>query len=554
MRITALHIARIVEEFRQSLLGARIRKLRKSEKDKTVIMHLESGDERFSQVFHFGGKVSYIYLVFGFYTRITTTNFLPQLMDARINDISQLDFDRIIQFDIEAEKESYRLVFELFGISSNLYLSDNSNNVITSIRKAKLDLKKYEPPEPLELANPLDFHTEDVMKRLMASPELALKDAIPRTFSGLDERLLEEIAADKYDILSNAVSELIPESIEELLGNIKEYCTDFTDPGIALSYDSDAGSILSANKDDLPKFDSISEIFRQASRGQKIKKPKSSVKSNLAGQLKRAIKKDTKKISKLDEQFEKAQDYPLIRQKAELLGMNLHRAEKGMESIEVDDVYSEDGAMVKIELDKTLSPGQNVERMFERAKKLKDKIPGIKAEIYLTGDRLERLGNLKAELESIETEDIPDRLKTELAEFGIKAPGEGKKAKSEERLPYKKYTSSLGEEILVGRSASDNDVLTFKFARKYDLWLHSQQTAGSHVILRRPNKNHQFQKSSIVEAAEIAAFFSTAKKSDTVPVIYTEVKYVRKVRKGKPGQVIADRTKSILVTPRRPKN
>ncbi|NIP41502.1 MAG: DUF814 domain-containing protein, partial [candidate division Zixibacteria bacterium] len=122
------------------------------------------------------------------------------------------------------------------------------------------------------------------------------------------------------------------------------------------------------------------------------------------------------------------------------------------------------------------------------------------------------------------------------------------------RLPYKKYTTSIGEEIWVGRSATDNDVLTFKYARKYDLWLHSQQTSGSHVILRRPNKAHQFQKSSIIEAAEIAAFFSTAKKSDTVPVIYTEVKYVRKLRKGRPGQVLADRTKSILVTPRRPKN
>jgi predicted ribosome quality control (RQC) complex YloA/Tae2 family protein len=164
------------------------------------------------------------------------------------------------------------------------------------------------------------------------------------------------------------------------------------------------------------------------------------------------------------------------------------------------------------------------------------------------------LNHLNEDLYQLVDDTIPDDLKNELAEFGIKAPGEGKKAKSEERLPYKKYTSSLGEEIMVGRSASDNDALTFKYARKYDLWLHSQQTAGSHVILRRPNKSHQFQKSSIVEAAEIAAFFSTAKKSDTVPVIYTEVKYVRKVRRGKPGQVIADRTKSILVTPRRPKN
>ena len=104
-------------------------------------------------------------------------------------------------------------------------------------------------------------------------------------------------------------------------------------------------------------------------------------------------------------------------------------------------------------------------------------------------------------------------------------------------MPFKQYTTTLGEAVLVGRSARDNDVLTFKIARKNDLWFHSQQTSGSHVILRRPDRKHQFQKSSIMEAAAIAAFFSRAKNSESVPVIYTEVKHVRKLRKGRPGQV-----------------
>ena len=143
---------------------------------------------------------------------------------------------------------------------------------------------------------------------------------------------------------------------------------------------------------------------------------------------------------------------------------------------------------------------------------------------------------------------LPDEIHTELSELGLKLKSEkGASGETVERLPYKQYTTSLGNIVLVGRSAADNDQLTFKVARKYDLWLHSQQTSGSHVVLRRPNRTYQFQKESIVEAAQIAAFFSTAKGSDSVPVIYTEVRYVRKARKGKPGQVLADRTKSILV-------
>lgn len=554
MKITALHIARLVSEFKQSLLEARIRKLRKSEKDKTILIHLAKESDRFSLIFHFGGRDSYLYLRDGFYMRIATTNFLPQLMDKNIVDISQIDFDRVVQFAIEDEGNSFRLIFELFGISSNLFLTDDSGNIITSIRKAKLDLIRYRPPEPLQLANPLDFELSEMISVISHMDKLSLKDAILKTFAGIDDGILYDLAGDRSGLLDKLVSEHSPDSIESVLFNLREYCANFVRPETELSHDSKSESILIASDNDLPKYASISDIIRQSAAGQKISRPKTSIKSNLLGQLKRAIKKDIKKKAKLEEQLDKAEEYPSLQRRAELLGMNLHKAKRGMESVEVEDVYSENGGTVNIDLDKSLTPGQNVERLFERAKKLKDKIPGIREEIQLTNRRLEQLGKIRSELDQLESDDIPQKLEEQLAEFGIKQPGDRKKAEPQERLPYKNYTTSIGEEIWVGRSATDNDVLTFKYARKYDLWLHSQQTSGSHVILRRPNKAHQFQKSSIIEAAEIAAFFSTAKKSDTVPVIYTEVKYVRKLRKGRPGQVLADRTKSILVTPRRPKN
>jgi len=91
--------------------------------------------------------------------------------------------------------------------------------------------------------------------------------------------------------------------------------------------------------------------------------------------------------------------------------------------------------------------------------------------------------------------------------------------------------------------------LTFKLARKSDLWFHSQQSSGSHVILRRPNRSHHFSKGSLLAAAQLAAYHSAAKKSETVAVIYTEVRYVRKAKKGGPGTVIAERTKSLMVSP-----
>ncbi|HDS01959.1 MAG TPA: fibronectin-binding domain-containing protein [candidate division Zixibacteria bacterium] len=554
MKITALHTARLVSEFRQSLPGARIRKLRKSERDKTIVMHLEDAHDRYSLIFHFGGKDSYLYLLDGFYTRITTTNFLPQLLDARIINICQIDFDRVVQFDIEDDERSFKLIFELFGISSNLFLTDGSGTIITSIRKAKLDLKSYRAPEPLKLANPLEFDVENIMGMIGSNSELSLREAILKTFAGIDEGMLRDFEEEGSNVLDEAVSKIRPETIRNILCNLRKYCADFIKPETELSHDPESESILLSSDGDLQQYSSISDIFRQYAAGQTLRKPKSTIKSSLAGQLKRAIKKDTKKQAKLEEQLGKAEEYPDLQRRAELLAMNLHKAGRGMDSIELEDVYSDRGGVIRVELEKSLTPGQNVERLFARAKKLKEKIPGIREEIQFTKDRLERLEKLRSELDRLASDELPQELERELAEFGIRPPGRGRKAEPRERLPYKRYTSSSGEEIWVGRSAANNDILTFKYARKYDLWLHSQQTSGSHVILRRPNKNHQFQKSSIVEAAEIAAFFSTAKKSDSVPVIYTEVKYVRKLRKGRPGEVLADRTKSILVTPRRPKN
>jgi len=194
--------------------------------------------------------------------------------------------------------------------------------------------------------------------------------------------------------------------------------------------------------------------------------------------------------------------------------------------------------------------------LFAKAKKLQDKIPAVKSEIKDTESRLLEFNAVREKLEKLEGDDVPADIKAGLGELGLKIISTGQTSSREtvRRIPYKQYTTSLGDTVLVGKSASDNDQLTFKVARKYDLWFHSQQTGGSHVVLRRPNRTYQFQKASIVETAQIAAFFSTAKGSDSVPVIYTEARYVRKARKGKPGQVIVDRTKSILVTPQRPKN
>jgi len=337
---------------------------------------------------------------------------------------------------------------------------------------------------------------------------------------------------------------------------LKDYCRKLTDPDQSLYLDAATGLVFMSPDEDRERFDSIYQLLQYLSRQKPTTAKKKDSASELRARLKRVLKREHKKAQKLEEAVKKAEEYPALQREAELLSINLHLIKEGSESVQVMDIYNEDDSEIEISLDPALSPGKNVEHKFERAKRLRENIPRLKRQLNQSRANLERLEQAKTEFDKVTDGKVPDELRAELDELGVPAAG-GRKKKSDdkpERLPYRQYKSSLGEDIWVGKSARDNDQLTFKHARKYDLWLHSQQTAGSHVILRRPNKSHQFQKRSIVEAAEAAAFFSAAKNADTVPVIYTEVRYVRKTRKGPPGQVIADRTRSILVEPRRPKN
>ena len=106
--------------------------------------------------------------------------------------------------------------------------------------------------------------------------------------------------------------------------------------------------------------------------------------------------------------------------------------------------------------------------------------------------------------------------------------------------------------IFVGRDGSDNDRTTFDFAKPYELWFHTQQCPGSHVVMKFPNKSFEPSKREIEEAAAIAAFHSKARNDTLVPVVYTERRYIRKPRKAKPGLVTVEREKSIMVVPTKP--
>ena len=135
-----------------------------------------------------------------------------------------------------------------------------------------------------------------------------------------------------------------------------------------------------------------------------------------------------------------------------------------------------------------------------------------------------------------------------------------KKRKSSHRVEPEKgfnprvFHTSAGETILVGRNNRENEYVTFVAAKKYDIWFHSQQTPGSHVILQLADKTKPPSHESIIEAAQTAAYFSQARTSSKVPIIYTEVRHLQKIKGAIPGKVKYTRIKSIMVEPKPPQH
>ncbi|MFO7894997.1 MAG: NFACT family protein [Longimicrobiales bacterium] len=254
------------------------------------------------------------------------------------------------------------------------------------------------------------------------------------------------------------------------------------------------------------------------------------------------LERVSRKAERLREEAEKAPERARrLRSRADLLMARLHEVEKGTESVDLPDF---EGGTVTFELDPALSPVQNAERMYDQAgrrERAAEQLPARVREAVAERHRLEGL------LDALDDDDVdPDELARWIEEL---RPESGDAGGDSDRRPYRRFRSSGGFEIRVGRSGKANDELTFHHSAPDDIWLHARDVAGAHVILRWPDREQNPPKRDLLEAAILAAVHSKARTSGTVPVDWTRRKYVRSPRKAPPGTVIPDRVSTVFVEP-----
>ncbi len=217
-----------------------------------------------------------------------------------------------------------------------------------------------------------------------------------------------------------------------------------------------------------------------------------------------------------------------------------------MKEIEVINYYDENSGTVTIPLNPQKTPSENAQRFFTRYQKSKTALLMASEQLEKAKEEVVYFDSLLQQVETASTKDISE-IREELIEGGYLRDRHKKSNKNSKNAKpiLEKYTSTDGTEILVGKNNKQNDYLTNKIAGKDEIWLHTKDIPGSHVVIRSANPSDE----TILEAAQLAAYFSKARNSSSVPVDFTQIRHVKKPSGAKPGYVIYDHQQTVYVTP-----
>lgn len=508
--------------------------------------------------------------------KFSDSRLFQAVLKAEIKGIEQIDFDRVIKItllkrtELEREKE-LDLIFELTGRNTNVILFDKKEGTILDCLKkigpARSRYRqiapglKYVPPPPPGKKSPLEIKKEEFKESLSQKPETNISSFLLDTFSGIDKLLVQKITLDSSVPLDKKISELTDVEKEKIIfsfqDTFRKVKTRKVNPHTIFDEQHNPVAISPFDLSFIPKEQKASHGSLNVTIKEFFKlKTQTDEELNLRKNISKLITKGRRALegllTKLKEDLKSAQRYQEYKKIADLLMINKHKVKKGQKTLRVKDVFDPEEKGLNIKLNPVLSGLQNAKLYYKKYTKAKDSLSIVKRRIAEIERKLNMLHRISEDLEpgGLDADGATEKL-TALGLY--KKPREiRKKEKPKKKLSPREFFTPDGWKILVGRNSKENDYLTFKIARPYDFWFHAEDVGGSHVILRRENRHQQTPPKTMIQAAKIAAYFSQARSSKKVPVTYTLAKHVRKPKKAKPGLVIVNKEKTMMVAPALP--
>lgn len=458
-----------------------------------------------------------------------------------ITEVVQHETDRLIILKIRSKNEigddiERELHVEMMGRHSNVILVDSTRMMILdSLKHLPPSVNSYRtvlPGQPYVF--PPSQEKKDPFSSIDNLAELDEKEIVG-TFAGFSPLNARELrfrldsAADKQQAVQQFLNDFL---VEQPIGHYVEHEGKSYFSATALTH-IDSEEMLFPNLGEL-----LDRMYYAKAERDRVKQQA----GDLERWLQNEISKLKLKLKKLQKEQDQAEKRDLLQLNGELIMANLHRIEKGMKEIEVDNYYTDE--KVTITLDPRKTPIDNSQKYYSRYQKAKTALVKTQEQIEKTTDDIVYFETLMQQVQQAGISDI-EEIREELAEQGFMKAQKSKKKKKPTKPSVESYVSSTGTPISVGKNNKQNDYVTFKVAAKSDTWLHTKDIPGSHVIIH----DNDPDETTLLEAATIAAYFSKARESSSVPVDYTEARQVKKPNGAKPGFVIYFEQKTLFVTP-----
>lgn len=501
------------------------------------------------------------------------------LQGGRLQRIAQKQTERIIEFDIETMNElgfsvNKRLIVEIMGKHSNIVLTDiESGKIIDCIKRVSIDVNRVRQLLPGKLYEYPPAQDKQPFFEVGGSDVRAMLDGlVPSDESGgLRSDALSKQLLSRIQGISPAVADTLAAA-----GSIDAVCTKLAELQSLLRQDgsADAASRLSpavyldasgspcefhvfplaAFEGTFGKktFDSVSEMldfyFKNKTNSNRVRQK--------TGDLERAVKACLDKLylkrQRLSEDILKAENSENYRLYGELITANLHKIKPGADKAILLNYY--DGQEISIPLDARFSAAKNAQNYFKKYGKSKTAIKEKAVQLEDTNADIEYLESTLVFAENAESVEQTEAIREELIESGFLRRRKNSFAVKKLKQKPLEFKTSDGYRVLVGKNNKENDVLTFKTAGSKDIWFHTKDIPGSHVILFTDGTPlDELSEAAVFEAAAIAAYHSKGRDSENVPVDYVQVRHVKKPNGAKPGMVIFTNNRTVWVNPTVPK-
>ena len=539
MSFDGFFLHHMTEELRRELLGGRIQKINQPF-EQELVLQIRSNRQSHKLLLS-------AHSVFG-RVQLTDTTFenpaVPNtfimvmrkyLQGAVIEAIQQVENDRILEISVSNKNEigdsvAVTLVIEIMGKHSNIILLDKaSGKIIEAIKHVGFSQNSYRtilpgstyvaPPQTSSL-NPFTVGDEKLFE-ILHTEDLEPK-RLQQIFQGLGR---------------DTATELSGRLTADKLKTFRAFFASPTQP--SLTEKSFSALLFSDSK---TQISTLSELLDTFYKDKAERDRVNQQASELIRRVENELEKNRKKLGKQEEELLATENAEEFRQKGELLTTFLHQVPNDQDQVELDNYYT--GEKIIISLDKALTPNQNAQRYFKRYQKLKEAVKHLTSLIEETRTTILYLESVETALAQASLTEIAE-IREELIQTGFIRRRQ--REKIQKRQKPEKYLSTDGQTIiLVGRNNLQNDELTFKIAKKDELWFHAKDIPGSHVVI---TGNLQPSDEVKTDAAELAAYFSKARLSNLVQVDMIETRKLNKPTGGKPGFVTYTGQKTLRVTP-----